>query len=48
MFGSADTAGRSVLMLACARERSIKLLELPTFAERGVLPDVSWWFEVTA
>lgn len=42
MFGSADTAGKSVLMLAGARDRSVKLLELPTFTERGVLPDVSW------
>jgi hypothetical protein len=41
MHGTSDLAGKSVLMVATARDRSIKLLELPTFSERGVLPDVS-------
>jgi hypothetical protein len=41
MYGVADAAGKPVLMLSCAREPSIRLLELPAFTERGVLPDVS-------
>jgi hypothetical protein len=41
MYGCADAAGKAVLMLSCAREPSIRLLELPAFTERGVLPDVS-------
>jgi hypothetical protein len=41
MHGCADAAGKAVLMLSCAREPSIRLLELPAFTERGVLPDVS-------
>ncbi|WIA30476.1 hypothetical protein OEZ86_000560 [Tetradesmus obliquus] len=40
MHGCADAGGKAVLMLSCAREPSIRLLELPAFTERGVLPDV--------
>lgn len=40
MFGSADAAGKPVLMIAPARENTVKLLELPAFNERGVLPEV--------
>lgn len=46
MCSTTDHGQKSVLMLANVRERSIKLLELPQFSERGVLPDVSccnWW-----
>lgn len=41
MCSTTDQGQKSVLMLANVRERSIKLLELPQFSERGVLPDVS-------
>lgn len=41
MCSTSDHAQKSVLMLASVRERSVKLLELPQFSERGVLPDVS-------
>lgn len=41
MSSTADHGQKSVLMLATVRDSSVKLLELPTFAERGVLPDVS-------
>lgn len=40
MFGCSDPGGRSVILLAGARERSVRLLELPSFTERGVLPNV--------
>jgi hypothetical protein len=40
LASSADGGQRSVLVVAAARERSVKLLELPQFAERGVLPEV--------
>lgn len=42
MCATMDHAQKSVLMLSNVRDRSIKLLELPAFSERGVLPDVSW------
>lgn len=48
MFGSADAAGKNILMLANVRERCVRLLELPTFTERGVLPDVSECAAVSA
>jgi hypothetical protein len=41
MAATTDRAQKSVLMLSNVRDRSIKLLELPAFSERGVLPDVS-------
>jgi hypothetical protein len=41
MAATTDHAQKSVLMLSNVRDRSIKLLELPAFSERGVLPDVS-------
>jgi hypothetical protein len=41
MCATTDHAQKSVLMLSNVRDRSIKLLELPAFSERGVLPDVS-------
>lgn len=41
MCATMDHAQKSVLMLSSVRDRSIKLLELPAFSERGVLPDVS-------
>lgn len=41
MFGSADAAGKPVLMISGVRDSSVKLLELPAFNERGVLPEVS-------
>lgn len=55
MAATTDHAQKSVLMLSNVRDRSIKLLELPAFSERGVLPDVSvppccadWWEARTA
>lgn len=44
MCATMDHAQKSVLMLSNVRDRSIKLLELPAFSERGVLPDVSFLF----
>ena len=40
LCGVADAAGKAVVMAAYNGETSIKLWELPTFAERGVLADV--------
>lgn len=40
MCGVADPAGKAVVMVAFNGERAIKLFELPTFAERGLLSDV--------
>jgi hypothetical protein len=42
MAATTDHAQKTVLMLATVRDRSVKLLELPAFSERGVLPEVSW------
>lgn len=41
MAATTDHAQKTVLMLATVRDRSVKLLELPAFSERGVLPEVS-------
>ena len=41
MNATTDPAQKSVLMLSTVRDRSVKLLELPAFSERGVLPDTS-------
>ena len=41
MCASTDPSQKSVLMLSTVRDRSVKLLELPAFSERGSLPDVS-------
>jgi len=40
LCGVADATGKSVIMAAYNGENSIRLLELPTFADRGVLSDV--------
>jgi hypothetical protein len=42
MAATTDHAQKTVLMLATVRDRSVKLLELPAFSERGVLPEVGW------
>lgn len=41
LCGVADAQGKSVIMVSYNGQTAVKLWELPTFADRGSLPDVS-------